>query len=542
MRPGSTSEHRHWPRGQTEASPLLVGAALVLASAFAVPFGYLVWRNLSAPREFLEVLTSIDTWRPVGRSVLLAAVVTTLCVGIGVSMAWLTMRTDMPLARLFRVIVPLPLVLPSFVAGAALVAAFAPGGLLEEIAGPLGVDRVPEIRGFWGSVLALTAISYPYVFLPVAARLNQLSRSLEEAAQMLGESEWSRFRRIVWPQIFSSVRAGALLVLLYVLSDFGVVALMGYTTVTVRMFNSWLANPELAFALGLVLASVALVVVASERMSSRSAPGGDPSTSIPPRRQELGRLRIPAVLVAGTVAFVSIVGPISVLAWWVWRGAVNKSAGFAGGDGLGGLWQPAWHTLSVGLITAVVAVLVVLPLARLAGRHRSRSSLPALTFVVSGFALPGVVVALSVVFLSLRVGWLNRFYQSLPLLVFAYVVHFGAQAFRTAEVGMATADRRLDEAAKTLGASTARRFFKIELPLMSPVLSAGGGLVMLSTMKELPATLLASPLGFDTLATRVWNATADGFLADAALASLLLLAMSAVMTWLLVIRRADHLA
>jgi iron(III) transport system permease protein len=497
---------------------LLVGTSLVLAAAFAVPFGYLVWRNLSAPAKFLEVLTSFDTWRPIGRSLLLAVVVTALCVVIGVAMAWITMRTDLPFARAFRILIPLPLVLPSFVAGAALVAAFAPGGLLEELVGLVGINRVPEVRGFWGSVLALTVISYPYVFLPVAARLNQLSRSLEEAALMLGESNLSTFRRIVWPQIFSSVRAGALLVLLYVLSDFGVVALMGYTTVTVRMFNSWLANPELAFALGLILALVALLVVAGERVTSHDTLDcARAATS--PHQHNLGRLKIPALFSASAVAVMSIVGPLSVLAWWVWRGIVNESAGFTGGDGLGGLWGPTWHTLSVALVTAAVAVLVVLPLARLAGRHRSRAALPALTFLVSGFALPGVVVALSVVFLVLRVDFLSGLYQTLPLLVFAYVVHFGAQAFRIAEVGMAAADRRLDEAAKTLGASTIRRFLRIELPLMRPVLSAGGGLVMLSTMKELPATLLASPLGFDTLATRVWNATADGFLADAGLAA-----------------------
>jgi len=189
----------------------------------------------------------------------------------------------------------------------------------------------------------------------------------------------------------------------------------------------------------------------------------------------------------------------------------------------------------------LVGVIVVIPVALLVGRYRSRWSGPVLAAVTAGFALPGLVVALSVVFVALRVPGLFGLYQTLPLLVFAYVVHFGAQAFRTAEVGVATVDPRLDEAARTLGAGPMRRFLRIDLPAMAPVLAAGGGLVMLSTMKELPATLLAAPTGFDTLATRIWNATSDGFLADAALASLLLLALSALMTWWLVIRRAEHL-
>lgn len=524
------------------APPLLVAVGLLSAALFAVPFVYLLWRNLQHGGRFVDVISTIDTWRPIGRSLLLASVVTALASTVGTYLAWVVMRTDVPFARPLRLLAPLPLVLPSFVAGAALLAAFAPGGLVEELLSPLGVDRVPGVRGFWGSVLALTVISYPYVFLPVAARLRQLPGSLEEAALLLGSSPRATFVRVVLPQISSSIRAGALLVMLYALSDFGVVALMGYPTVTVRMFSSWLASPEVAFALGLVLGLVALGLVVAERATSGGASPRDHARTSGSRRVRLGRWRWPAFLVALATAFLSIVGPVSVLAWWAWRGAVNRSAGFTGGDGLGGFWDPTWHTLTVAVITGVVAVVIVVPLAVLTGRYRSRAALPAMGLLVAGFALPGLVVALSVVFMALRIGPLGWLYQTMPLLVFAYVVHFGAQAFRTAEVGVSAADRQLDEAARTLGAGAIRRFFRVELPVMAPVLSAGGGLVMLSTMKELPATLLAAPIGFDTLATRVWNATEDGFLADAALASLILLAVSGVLTWLLVIRRSEHLA
>ena len=112
---------------------------------------------------------------------------------------------------------------------------------------------------------------------------------------------------------------------------------------------------------------------------------------------------------------------------------------------------------------------------------------------------------------------------------------------RSAEVGVAAVDRRLDEAARMLGAGRLRRLARVDVPLMAPALAAGGGLVLLSTMKELPATLLASPVGFETLATRIWNANSDGFLANVGLASLVLIAVSAALTWLLVIRNSEHL-
>jgi iron(III) transport system permease protein len=133
-------------------------------------------------------------------------------------------------------------------------------------------------------------------------------------------------------------------------------------------------------------------------------------------------------------------------------------------------------------------------------------------------------------------------YQSFAMLVFAYVVHLGAQSLRAAQVAVAAVPRRLDESARMLGAGRVRRFATVELPLMLPGLAAGGGLVLLSTMKELPITLLTAPIGFPTLATRIWDDTEAVFLAEAALASIVLVALSGVLTWLLVVRRSDRLA
>jgi len=105
-------------------------------------------------------------------------------------------------------------------------------------------------------------------------------------------------------------------------------------------------------------------------------------------------------------------------------------------------------------------------------------------------------------------------------------------------VALDSMSRNVTEAAGTLGAGPARRFFTIELPLMAPGLAAGAGLVMLSVLKELPATLLLAPIGFDTLATRIWHAAEDGFLADVGAASLALILLSGILTWLLVLRPA----
>jgi iron(III) transport system permease protein len=148
------------------------------------------------------------------------------------------------------------------------------------------------------------------------------------------------------------------------------------------------------------------------------------------------------------------------------------------------------------------------------------------------------VIALSLAFWSLNVPSLDRLYQTVPLLIVAYVVHFGAQALRSAETAVAAVPGHVRESARLLGASRWRRAFTVDAPLMRPELLAGAGLVLLSTAKELPATLLLAPIGVQTLTTRVWSAFEGGFLAEAGLASVVLVVASGALTWLLVLRRA----
>ena len=123
------------------------------------------------------------------------------------------------------------------------------------------------------------------------------------------------------------------------------------------------------------------------------------------------------------------------------------------------------------------------------------------------------------------------------MLVFAYVLHFGAQSMRTSQAAIADVPRRYEDAARTLGVKATRRFLAIDLPLVMPGVLTGGGLVLLSTLKELPATLLLAPIGFETLATRIWSAAEDGFFAEVGITSLVLITLSGVLTWILILRR-----
>ena len=518
----------------------LTAVAVAIGLIFLGPFAYVVWRNIDLGTDLGSILFDEDTLRPLSQSLRLGVAVAVSAAVIGTGLAWLTVRSDIPGRRVWQLLAPLPLVFPSFVGATALLAGFASGGLMEELLTPFGIETLPDMRGFRGAWLVLTLFTYPYVYLPVAARMASLPPSLEESARLLGRSPLGVFRTVVLPQASSAVWAGSLLVFLYAISDFGAVTLLGYDTLTEQIFADKLFDQPRAMGLSLVLGGVALIVVIAERSLDRRRRRVEVVRSRESLVVPLGRWRWPAVAVVTGFLGNALVGPVAVLGFWAWRGMTADSASVGLAIDMGDLVGPTLRSAGAGLITAAIAIVVVLPLAWTISRYRSRVAWAANSMVVAGFALPGVVIALSLVFWAIDAPLISRWYQTLPLLIIAYVLHFGAQATRAAQVAVDAVPRRLGDAAATLGAGRPRRFFSVEIPLMTPGLLAGAGLVMLSTMKELPATLLLAPIGFDTLATEIWGAGDRGALSQGALASLMLVALSAVLTWAVVIRRLEH--
>jgi iron(III) transport system permease protein len=496
---------------------------------FLFPVGYLLIRTVTLGSDFSGILTSAATLRPLLNSVLIATATAAVAAVIGTTLALLVARTDLPGRRVWRWALALPLVLPSFVGATAVLAAFGPGGL---------IDFVPRVQGFWGALIVLSLLTYPYVYLPVLGRLSTTAASLEDAARLLGDSSWQAVRKVVLPQARSAIIAGTLLVFLYGLSDFGAVSLMRFDTITRAIFSSQLSDRATSLTLGLVLALLALLVAAVDRSIGARRP---PVTTAGGRqvRYRLGRATGPAVALAALVLGLGLATPLLVFAFWVVRGSSTVGVGYSGlGDSLGFLVEPTLSSAGVAAVAALAAVIITVPVAYASVRRRSWISESAGAAVASVFALPGLVVAISLAFWAIRApGLLGSFYQTLPLLILGYVLHFGAQALGPAQAAISGTPPRLDEAARTLGAGARRRFLTIELPLMASGLLAGAGLVLLSTLKELPATLILAPIGFETLATRIWNAAEAGFFAEVGVTTLVLVTLSAILTWPLLIRR-----
>ena len=500
-----------------------------------LPPVYLAVRTAGAGTDALQLIFSSSTLAILGRSVLLVVIVTTVCTVLGVSIAWLTMRTDLPYRRLFAVLTALPLVIPSYVFALLVVLALGPKGTLQGWLEPLGVDRMPNIFGLPGAVLTLSLLSFPYVLFPVRAALHRLDPAFEEAARSLGKGPWTTFWQVTGPLLRPAVIAGALLVALYTLSDFGAVSLLRYQTFTWAIFIQFESalDASVAAALSLVLVVLATTILFLESWTRgrgrvhRVTPGTARATRI----VGLGRWRWPAAGAVGLLVVLSLAAPMALLVYWVARGV-------GAGESLAALWGDLTGTLAVSITAAVVAALAGVPIAVLSVRYPSviATGLERLTFI--GFALPGVTVALAFVFFASAIA--PPLYGTGLLLVVAYLVLFLPASVGATQASLRQVSPGIEEVARSLGKTSFQAFRLVTLPLVVRGVVAGGAIVFLLTMKELPATLILAPIGFDTLATSVWAAASEASFARAAIPALVLVLLASVPMAVIVIRERSQ--
>jgi len=511
---------------------LLLLAAWVVAAVLLLSPSYLLLRTLGAGPDAWDLLIRGRLLEILVRTLLLVVVVTGGSILLAIPLAWLTVRTDLPFKTVWSVATALPLVIPSYVAGFIVVVTLGPKGMLQGLLENLfGLERLPDISGFPGAALTLTLLSYPYVLLTVRAALLRLDPSLEEISRGLGRNPWATFFGAILPSLRPAIAAGGLLVALYTLADFGAVSLLRFETFTWAIFLQYESALDrgLAAALSLALIAIALTLVAGEAFTRgrwryyRSGSGAiRPFVSV-----KLGHWKWPALTLCGIVVTISLVLPMSVLAYWVVRGV-------SAGEPLLLLWEAARNSVYVSALAAGVSVAAALPIAALSVRFPGMLSgiLERISYI--GFALPGIAIALSLVFFG--ANYAPLLYQTTGLLVLGYVVLFVSAAVGAARSSFLQVSPNVEEAARGLGRTPLRVFSSVTLPLVRPGIISGAALVFLLTMKELPATLILSPIGFQTLATSIWSAASEAFFAQAAAPALLLILTSSVPLAFLLLR------
>lgn len=509
---------------RSRSARFLVALSTGIALVMLLPLAYLIYRAGGVGWErSVELLLRPRTLQIIWNSLALAGAVTLASLVISLPMAWLTVRSDLPGKRIWTVLAAMPLVIPTYVGSFAIIATLGPRGMFQELLQPFGVERFPPIYGFPGALMALTLFSYPYLFLSIRAGLVNQDPAIEEAARSLGRNAWQTFFQVTLPNLRPAITAGGLLGALYTLSDFGAVSLLRYNSFTRAIYIQYLSSFDrsLASLLALALVFLTVLILFGERYTRgriryyRSSAGSQRRR--PP--QPLGLWRWPALIFMGGIVAAALFIPTTVIVYWMIRGLIS-------GEAIMPLWIAAWHSVQAGLLAALATVILALPVAYYSVRRPSKWSAIVSQSVYLGYGLPGIVIALSLVFFG--ANFATALYQTLAMLIFAYVVRFLPQALGSVQSSLLQVSPRLEEAGRSLGLNSRGVVRRITIPLLRPGIMAGAALVFLTTIKELPATLLLGPTGFNTLATEIWSATDEAFFARAAGPALLLLAVSAL--------------
>lgn len=442
-------------------------------------------------------------------SVLLVVAVSGACLVLGTLIAVLLVTTDVPVPRAGLVAATLPLAVPSYVA--------AYGWLQAR----------PELQGFWPTWAILTATCTPYVVLPVAAALRGADRTLAEVAATGGRGPLASWLSGVGPQILPAAAAGTLLAGLYALADFGTPALMRHEVLTFAIHRQYgsLIGRERAALLALLLVVGALVLVLAERAARGEARRWRVASGAPRplARARLGGWRWPALLVVWLPMLVAVVVP-------VWALVSRLMLGTRRPLDRGELIEATWHTIQVAGLGGAAAMVLAAGIGVLAARYPSRTTGVLETAGFAGHALPGIVVGLSMVYFSLRV--VPDLYQTLVVLVFAYAVMFMPKAIGSIRTSVAAVPPVLGGVAETTGRSALRARL-VTARVAAPGILAGFLLVVVTAMKELPATMMLRPTGADTLALEMWSRTSTAAHGAAAPYALALVVLASIPAYLL---------
>ncbi len=506
--------------------------SLIVVAIVMTPIAFVIMRALGAGQEGIDYLLKARNLRIVGNSLALMLATTISAAVIGIPYAWLTSRSDLPARRAWLVLGLLAMVMPSYLTAVTFTEAFGPKGMLQELLQALGVERLPNIKGFFGATLTLTAVTFPYILLPVRAALLHSDRSLEEAGQSLGLDRWQVFRRVTLPQLRPALTAGMLMTALYSLSDFGAVAVMRFNAFTRAIFvQTESFRMDNASMLSLVLIALTLILLlVHSHMQYR---GRHYRIGIGAARElqkvKLGLWRIPALFFCFAVVFISVGVPLLVLWSWLIGRAISNPVQVP-------IAELLQNTVGVSAVAAIVVTMAALPLALLAMRKDSRINRWLVNLAYTANVLPGIVIALALVFFASQN--MLSLYQTLPLLIVGYAIRYLPFSIGATQSAFEQINPRYEEAARSLGLSARQALLRITVPLARGGILAGSALVFLNVMKELPTTLILRPIGFRTFATRIWSAYDEAFLSSIALPGFALIVVSAF-ALAIILRRED---
>ncbi|MGR9297708.1 ABC transporter permease [Rhizobium leguminosarum] len=497
------------PRGRMPHASVILLATIVAIFSL-VPLGFIGWVTYDVGWETVKALV----FRPrVGEllvnTILLESITIPVSIALAMTLAWLTERTDIPFARLWAWLAIAPLAVPAFVHSYA------------------WVSLVPGMRGLQSGVFVSVIAYYPFLYLPVAAALRRLDPAIEDAAASLGLNPWRVFFRAVLPQLRLAICGGSLLIALHLLSEYGLFVMIRFDTFATAIVDQFQSsyNSPASNMLGGVLVACCLFLLGFEvlvRGNERYARVGSGSPR-PTDRRRLGWFVVPAVLLPVILAVLTLGVPLVTLGRWLYLGGTDIWRIEVGNAFL--------QTIVLAIVGGVLATIAAAPMAWLSVRAPGRLQrvLEACHYYVG--SLPGVVVALALVTITVRL--VLPLYQTFATLLVAYVMLFLPRAMVGLRASIAQAPVELERAAMGLGRTPGQAVRQITMRLAAPGAAASVALAALGITNELTATLMLSPNGVDTLATKFWSLTSEIDYVSAAPYAFMMVVLSLPLTLML---------
>jgi iron(III) transport system permease protein len=488
--------------------PVMLTLALAVTALCLIPLGFILFSTATAGWDTIRRLI----FRPrVGELLintgLLVVVSCTATAVVGTAAAFLVERVRVIGSRFWAPLLVAPLAIPAFVTSYGWVSLF------------------PAIDGLFGASLIMTLAYFPFVFLPVAAALRGLDPAWEEQARTLGLRPAAVFGRVVLPQLRPAILGGTLLVGLHCLSEFGAFSMLRFATFTTAIYDQYSSSfaSQAANMLAAVLVLLCLILVVAEQRvagSGRHSRVGS-GAARQAERPHWGVLQVPAVAFLTVLVGAALAVPLSSVAYWLSRGSGSWAQAL----------QTSLTTIWLAGIGAVATVVLGFPVAYLAVRYRSWPTvlMERLTYLAG--ALPSIVVALALITVTIRFA--RPIYQSAITLIAAFVLLFLPRAMVTLRAALLQAPPELEDAARALGVGRAATLRRVVLPLAAPGIFSAAALVFIAVATELTATLLLSPIGTTTLATRFWSLAGSIDYVQAAPYAAMMIIISAPVTYLL---------
>lgn len=493
---------------------------VALVALFATPVAVLAWSLVDPATEVWAHLWETRLPGMIVDTVVLLLLVVSGAVVVGTLLAWLVSAHDFVGRRAISWLLVTPLAIPGYVGG------FVWLDTLSNVFGARGV------RAMWLCAAVLIVSLYPYVYLFARAAFADQGVGTISAARSLGSGPLEVFLRIAVPAARPAIAAGAALVAMEVLTDIGTVRLFNVSTLSDGVMRVWFDTGDRSAAteLASALTGAAILLVALERLlrrGARRARNASETPLVPSRLSSSGSIVACCVCVLFVV--VAVVVPLVRLVDW----SLETTRAGTTMTVAGGVAHHAGSTLALAG-TATLLCITIGTLLALVVNHRGTTARFVGRLTTVGYAMPGPVVAVGVVVTLAaldRRGWIPGGFLlvgSAIGLVFALVTRFFAVGYHGVESSLDRLTPSTRESARVLGAGPLRTALAVEIPAARYGLLAATALLSVDMVKELPITLLLRPFGIDTLAVWVWQATSESLWAQAALPSLLMVAVGMI--------------